>query len=177
MGEMASASLIPTDEILLDAAQRLGTALRAANKTLATAESCTGGGLGWHLTAISGSSDWYLGGVISYSNQLKIDLLGVSASALADFGAVSEAVAAEMAQGVRRQTASHFGVAVTGIAGPLGGTQDKPVGTVCFGWASAEGCVVEKCQFNGGRDAVRRRSILHAMDGLTQLIDKSWSNQ
>ncbi len=126
----------------------VGELLRRAGKTLATAESCTGGLIGNRITNVAGSSDYYVGGVVAYSNQLKQDLLGVSRSTLAMFGAVSEETACEMALGVRRATGADIGLATTGIAGPGGGTAEKPVGTVAVALAAE----------TAGEDTVRSKT-------------------
>ena len=129
-----------TDQAALEAlAERLGTQLRAAGQTVATAESCTGGWVGQCLTAIPGSSAWYDRGFVTYSYASKSDLLGVPAELIATRGAVSEAVALSMAEGVLAHSVADWSVAITGIAGPDGGTPDKPVGTVCFAWAGRDG--------------------------------------
>ena len=122
----------PTTEQLLEGSRSVGRQLLAARLTIATAESCTGGLLASTLTDIAGSSDYVLGGVISYNNWVKQNLLGVLPGTLEHHGAVSPETAAEMAQGVRRLLVSDLAVAVTGIAGPGGGTHDKPVGLVCL---------------------------------------------
>ena len=144
-------------------AEKLVALLKAAGQTCATAESCTGGGIGAAITAVSGSSGIFEGGVISYSNAVKRDVLGVSAADLDRVGAVSPEVAEQMASGVRRLTGADLAVAVTGIAGPTGGTPEKPVGTVWFGLATAAGVRSEKKLFPGDRDAVRRQTIRHAL--------------
>ena len=115
------------------AAEAIGPALEGSRWTLATAESCTGGLVGHLITQVSGSSRYYCGGVISYDNSVKQGLLGVTADDLRDHGAVSEAVAAQMARGICKLLGADVGIAVTGVAGPLGGTRAKPVGTVYIG--------------------------------------------
>lgn len=150
----------------------LAALLISRGKWLSTAESCTGGGLGHTITSLSGSSAWYLGGVVSYSNQLKQDLLNVSDSSLSNFGAVSEQVAEEMASGVAMVTAADYAVSTTGIAGPDGGTDDKPVGTVCFGYFLGNTTQTETCHFSGNRDEVRAAAIAHSITKLIDLISK-----
>ena len=147
----------------------VGRRLKALASTVATAESCTGGGLGWRLTARPGSSAYFIGGIIAYDNAVKVCLLGVRPSTLARHGAVSGPVAAEMALGVRRRLKAGYGVSVTGIAGPDGGTVQKPVGTVFIGIADSLGCCVEQFQFDGGRAAVRRAAV---DAGLSMLADR-----
>ncbi len=133
----------------------LGDRLRELGWTLAVAESCTGGGLGQRLTGVPGSSDYFVGGVIAYSNSLKAGLLGVSEETLATVGAVSESCAAEMAEGVRRVCISDTGLSITGIAGPGGETPGKPVGLVFIGFSVREKTVVREYRFSGSRDEVR----------------------
>jgi nicotinamide-nucleotide amidase len=132
--------------------------LRKRGETLAVAESCTGGGLGERITSVPGSSDVFLGGVVSYSNELKATLLGVSQTTLSTHGAVSEECAREMAEGVCRATGATWGVSVTGVAGPDGGTAEKPVGLVYTGVSGPDGTTIERNEFPGGREAVRERS-------------------
>jgi nicotinamide-nucleotide amidase len=137
------------------------------NQTLAIAESCTGGWLGQMLTAVPGSSSWFLGGVISYSNQLKIQLLEVPESDLETYGAVSEEVALQMAKGVKRLTGSDWGISITGIAGPGGGSELKPVGLVYIAIAAPDQSVTAfPQQYNSsrGRDWIRRVSACSALD-------------
>ncbi len=138
---------------------------------MATAESCTGGGIAYALTARPGSSDWFAGGAVTYTNALKMKMLGVSADTLATHGAVSEAVVTQMATGAVERLGCQLAVAVSGVAGPGGGTQSKPVGMVCFAWAlshAASGLqrtMTETVLFAGGRESVRMQTILHALQG------------
>ena len=134
-----------------------------AGKTLATAESLTGGGIGHALTAISGSSAVYKGGIISYTNEVKHELLGVSQEALARFGAVSEPVAKAMAEGARRVLGADVAVSVTGLAGPGGDDYGNPVGTVYIGCCDGEKTRVKHCVFEGDREAVRDQTIRAAL--------------
>ena len=140
-------------------------ALRAAGRTFATAGGCTGGGIGARLTALPGASEVFLGGVISYANEVKQGLLGVAPATLAAHGAVSEETAREMAEGARRAAGADLAVSVTGVAGPGGGTPEKPVGTVCFGLADARGTVTETMHFSprGTRERIRLQAGSHAM--------------
>ena len=133
--------------------------------TLASAESCTGGMVGEALTCIPGVSAVYLGGVISYSNSMKTDVLGVSHDMLKRFGAVSVQIARAMADGVCRLTGAPVSVAVTGIAGPDGGTEDKPIGTVCFGVSAKGSTTAVRVQFdpNLSRDEIRAAAAAHAL--------------
>lgn len=153
-----------------DLADVVGDRLRARRATLATAESCTGGGLGARMTAITGSSEWYLGGVIAYANEAKLRELGVPESVLAAHGAVSEPVACAMAEGVRRRFGSDYGLAITGIAGPSGGTDEKPVGLVWIALADAVGGAAVKSRFPGDRESVRQWSAQHALDLLRRRL-------
>jgi len=144
----------------------VGAALAAAEQTLATAESCTGGMIGELITGVPGASAWFRGGVVAYSNAAKTDLLGVEPDLIAAHGAVSEPVAAAMAEGARRALGADWSVAVTGVAGPGGGSDDKPVGLVFIAVASAGGAAVHRYSFAGARDAVRRRAALTALNHL-----------
>ena len=146
-----------------DAAKRLIDALKADGRTLATAESCTGGGIGHALTAVSGSSAVYLGGVISYANSVKEQLLGVPHETLSTVGAVSEETARAMADGVCRLLNADVGIAVTGIAGPNADGTDKPVGLVYIAVCSGGHTVVTENHFSGDREAVRNRTIETAL--------------
>lgn len=154
-------------------ASLVGAHLLDTERRLVTAESCTGGWIGKVLTDIPGSSAWYLGGVISYSNTLKQMLLGVLPSTLARHGAVSEAAAQEMSIGALETLGGHVAVAVTGIAGPDGAQPDKPVGTVWFGWAWHVGDEIETRvaleTFTGDREAVRRQTIARALHEILSL--------
>ena len=140
----------------------------AEGRTCATAESCTGGGIGAAITAVPGSSEVYLGGVVSYSNDVKAGVLGVKRETLESFGAVSGECAAEMAEGAQRLTGADVAVSVTGIAGPGGATPGKPVGLVWFGLAVRGGRTrTEKKLFPGDRAAVRRQAVMHALGMLS----------
>jgi len=166
--------LIPADDQdLFERAVRLAERLRDSGRTVATAESCTGGWIAKVLTDLPGSSDWFGYGIVSYSNAAKQELLGVPASLLVEHGAVSEAVVTAMAEGVLRRSDADLAVAVSGIAGPAGGSADKPVGLVWFAWAviGAGGLKVkaERRQFEGDREAVRRQTVAVALDGLREL--------
>ncbi len=133
--------------------------------TLAVAESCTGGGLSYWLSSVPGSSTWFERGFVTYSNQAKIDMLGVSAETLAQFGAVSEETAREMAQGVLAHSHADIGIAITGIAGPDGGSTEKPVGTVWIAAASrSQETFAQQYLFTGDRQEVRLRAIAQALE-------------
>ena len=144
-------------------AEELVQVLTEKKLTCATAESCTGGGVGFAITGVSGSSAVFWGGVISYDNSVKHGVLGVPEEVLATKGAVSSECAAAMAEGVRRLLKTDLAVSLTGIAGPGGGSKEKPVGLVWFGLASATGVTTEKKIFSGGREAVRVAAIEHAL--------------
>lgn len=148
-------------------AARLGQALLARGWMLATAESCTGGWVAQAVTAVAGSSAWFDRGYVTYSNTAKTDLLGVRPDTLARHGAVSEATVSEMAEGALRQSGARAALAISGIAGPTGGTPDKPVGLVCFAWAVAGGpTTTAVLHFEGGRESVRAQSVRAALGGL-----------
>ena len=155
-----------------DLVQRLATRLLTGQQVLVTAESCTGGWIGKVCTDLAGSSRWFRGGAIVYDNALKRDLVGVRAETLDRHGAVSEETVREMAAGALERLGGTIAVAVSGIAGPDGGTPDKPVGTVWFGWAVRRQDVLDvSCEHHrlaGDRDAVRRRSVVIALRGVLQ---------
>lgn len=149
---------------LRDPVQTLHSRLRAHGKTMAVAESCTGGTLGGVITSVPGSSDVFMGGVIAYSNAIKRDLLDVPEPVLAEHGAVSEPAARHMAQGVVNSMGVSLGVSITGIAGPDGGTITKPVGTVYVGCSNAQSILVTRRQYKGDRQQIRWKSIQAAID-------------
>lgn len=159
------------DRALAAVSQELVDTLRARGWTLATAESCTGGGVAHAVTAIPGSSDVFDRGFVTYSNRAKTEMLGVPAAAIAGEGAVSEVVAAAMAEGALRASGADVVVAITGVAGPGGGTPAKPVGTVCFAWATRDGAgEVRTSHLEGDREAVRAASVRFAIDGVLALV-------
>jgi len=148
-------------------ARRVGARLKRRGLMLATAESCTGGWIAQAITAIPGSSDWFDRGFVTYSNEAKRELLGVRARTLSRHGAVSVNTAREMAAGALRRSRAQLAIAVTGIAGPAGGTPEKPVGMVCFAWARKNGTTRSAVRrFGGSRDSVRRQSVAAALRGL-----------
>jgi nicotinamide-nucleotide amidase len=155
-------------------AARLGRVLLSRRKWLATAESCTAGGVAYAVTQIAGSSQWFDRGFVTYSNASKQQLLGVDAADLRQHGAVSEPVARAMARGALAASESHLAVAITGIAGPGGGSAGKPVGLVCFCWALRRGADLrlrtESRRFDGDRAAVRTQSIIVALEGLLEML-------
>jgi nicotinamide-nucleotide amidase len=149
----------------------VGRLLAERGETLVTAESCTGGLLAERITRVAGSSAWFLGGAVTYSNALKTGLLGVPESLLAEHGAVSEAVARAMAEGARRRLGADWAVAITGVAGPGGGSDEKPVGTVDLAWAGPDGETVHRRRrFLGDRDRIRRLSALTALEWLRRRL-------
>jgi nicotinamide-nucleotide amidase len=155
-------------------AESLGRALKARNAWLVTAESCTGGWAAEAVTAIAGSSAWFERGFVTYSNAAKEEMLGVRAQTLAHEGAVSEETAREMALGALAHSRATLALAITGIAGPAGGTPAKPVGTVCFAWASRSGALrSETRHFSGDREAVRRQSVERALAGALEHLDSA----
>ena len=139
-------------------------------RKLAAAESCTGGLIAAACTDLAGSSAWFERGFVTYSNEAKIEMLGVPASLIALEGAVSEAVARAMVQGALAHSPAQVAVAVTGVAGPTGGSADKPVGTVWIGWAVAGQVSTEKCHFPGDRAQVRAATVQHALARLAELL-------
>ena len=157
------------NDVLVD---RLATHLLAAGAKVTAAESCSGGWVSKTLTDIPGSSAWFEYGFVSYGNNAKADLLGVDEQLLDKFGAVSEPVAIAMVQGAAARAGAECAVAVTGIAGPDGGTPDKPVGTVWFAW-QVHGEVEAECHvFPGDRDTVRRQTVTRALAGLVERFDR-----
>ncbi|MBS4097486.1 MAG: nicotinamide-nucleotide amidase [Sulfuricella sp.] len=160
------------DDALDELATRVGAALKQNNLWLTTAESCTGGWVGAAVTAISGSSQWYDRGFITYTNLAKQEMLGVSEATLADHGAVSEATVREMALGALAHSRADIALAISGIAGPTGGTPDKPVGTVCFAWADKNGKLYsEKYIFPGDRRDVREQAVTLALEGVLAMLN------
>ncbi|RVU84897.1 CinA family protein [Leucothrix sargassi] len=155
------------DLSLQKTAQQVVELLSKKGRQLVTVESCTGGWVGKAVTDISGSSAAFAGGFVTYSNEAKQQMVGVQLATLEAHGAVSEAVAAEMAEGALEKTSATISVSITGVAGPGGGTETKPVGMVCFGWAlknhKAETAV---CYFDGDREAVRQQAVAHALQGV-----------
>lgn len=162
-------------DALTTLATLVGGALASRGASLAAAESCTGGGVAEAVTRISGSSSWFERGFVTYSNAAKTEMLGVTSATVAEFGAVSEQTARAMAGGALAHSHATCALAVTGIAGPTGGSDAKPVGTVCFAWAQRGGAVAsETRRFDGDREAVRRQSVMHALQGLLRLLDGSF---
>jgi len=157
---------------MMELAQSIAMRLMARGEMLATAESCTGGWAAQALTALAGSSNWFERGFVTYSNAAKEEMLGVRPETLAHHGAVSEEAAREMALGALSHSRAAVALAITGIAGPSGGTLEKPVGMVCFAWAAKGGATrSETRRFAGDREAVRRQSVERALAGVLELLD------
>ena len=159
-----------SDDEVYALAAALGQAALGRQVRVATAESCTGGLVAAAITAVAGSSDWFDRGFITYSNAAKVDLLAVPSATLARFGAVSTETARAMAEGALRGGGAQWAVAVTGIAGPGGGTTTKPVGTVCFAWAGPGVTEALRAQLQGDRAGVRGESVHIALKGLLERL-------
>jgi nicotinamide-nucleotide amidase len=173
-----------SEQALVAIAAELGQEMRRLGAYVVTAESCTGGLIAQVLTETAGSSDWFERGFVTYSNESKVDVLGVRPATLQAHGAVSEAVAREMAGGALKHSPAALSLAVTGIAGPGGGVEGKPVGTVCFGWGLAlpgggpETLILsEQRHISGDRGAVRRQSAAHALLQGLRLLRRSLQDQ
>lgn len=160
-----------SSDTLITLAILVGTKLKAKGLMLATAESCTGGWAAQAVTAVAGSSSWFERGFVTYSNAAKMEMLGVAAVTLKAHGAVSEETAREMAAGALAHSRAQLVLAVTGVAGPTGGTLEKPVGTVCFAWAKKGVLRAETRRFDGDREAVRRQSVICALQGVLELLE------
>lgn len=154
-----------------DLAKRLGRRLRAAGEMLVTAESCTGGWVSEVVTSVSGSSRWFERGFVTYSDAAKRQMLGVGKKTLKKHGAVSQETAREMARGALKRSRGSIAVAVTGVAGPTGGSAAKPVGTVCFSWRKGKIARSETLHFKGNRESVRRQSVVRALEGVLEMLD------
>jgi nicotinamide-nucleotide amidase len=158
-----------TDSELMQLSEQVGQALKAQGATVSTAESCTGGWIAKVLTDIAGSSAWFERGFVTYSNEAKSQMIGVSEATLAEHGAVSEPVVVEMAIGALRAARATYAISVSGVAGPDGGSAEKPVGTVWFGVACANGQgVTQRERFAGDRESVRRQATAYALQLLWQ---------
>ena len=163
-----------TDETLYRLAERLGQALKARGLMLAAAESCTGGGVCEAVTRVPGSSEWFERGFVTYTYISKREMLGVASDTLGRHGAVSEPTVREMVAGALARSHAQVALAVSGTAGPGGGTPDKPVGMVCFAWGLKDGAVLSEMRhFAGDRQAVRKQSVVHALHGVLNLLEKS----
>ncbi|WP_337165854.1 nicotinamide-nucleotide amidase [Vibrio fluvialis] len=151
--------------------QQVGEQLLAAGEILVTAESCTGGGVATAVTDIAGSSAWFDRAFVTYSNEAKQEMIGVKAATLEQYGAVSEPVVVEMVHGALKHSQGSVGISISGIAGPGGGSAEKPVGTVCFAWASKHGWLhVETQHFAGDRVQVRYQAVQHALLTLSKYL-------
>lgn len=164
------------DTALSNLAIELGAALKARGFTLALAESCTGGMVAQAVTSVAGSSAWFDRGFVTYSNQAKIEMLGVSSNTIEIYGAVSEQTAKEMALGALKNSQAHVSGSITGIAGPDGGSAEKPVGTVCFAWTDVnEATSTITKHFEGSREEIRQQATIALMAGLIdRLKSKDW---
>ena len=150
--------------------EALAEALKSRNAVLATAESCTGGWVAQELTALPGSSHWFERGFIVYTNTAKREMLDVSTDLLSRYGAVSEQVARAMAEGALAHSRAQYSLAITGIAGPGGGSEEKPVGTVCFAWAGKGRSATARHRFSGDRQAVRKQAVESALRGMIEFV-------
>ncbi|TRZ92623.1 MAG: CinA family protein [Rhodocyclaceae bacterium] len=160
------------DADLVVLSEAVGAACHPRRLLLATAESCTGGWTAQVITHTAGSSAWFERGFVTYSNQAKVELLGVRPETLENFGAVSEETVVEMAAGALKNSNALISLAITGIAGPTGGSPGKPVGTVCFAWCRVgEAASAETSVFEGNREAIRRQAVVHALRGLLRRLD------
>ena len=161
-----------SEETVLPQIERLAELMQAHSYLLATAESCTGGGIAHEITSISGSSVWFDRGFVTYSNEAKQEMLAVSLAMLEQYGAVSEECARAMVEGALAHSHADIAVSVTGIAGPGGGSTDKPVGTVCFGWClRGQAARSTRIVFSGDRHSVRRQTVLMALQGLLDMLE------
>ena len=157
-----------------DIAKKIGEELKARKMMLATAESCTGGWVGQVLTSVPGSSHWFDRGFITYTNNAKRQMLDVSTDILARYGAVSEQTARAMAEGALTHSDAQLSLAITGIAGPGGGTPEKPVGTVCFAWAMKDrDTQTKRLHIDGDRQVVRSQAVIESLNGVLALFDDS----
>jgi len=152
-------------------ARRIGERLKAARAMLATAESCTGGWAAQVVTSVAGSSEWFERGFVTYSNAAKEELLGVRAETLKRHGAVSEETAREMARGALERSRASVALSITGVAGPGGGSADKPVGMICLAWARGGEVRSETRHLSGDRASVRRQSVILALEGVLKTLE------
>jgi nicotinamide-nucleotide amidase len=156
----------------IEIAEKLGAALKARKLLLTVAESCTGGAICQAITEVAGASEWFDCGYITYSNASKTELLDISDSLIAQYGAVSEEIAAAMARGALANCESHIALSTTGIAGPSGAVPGKPVGTICFGWVVGGVTHTERLVFAGDRHAVREQTVLHSLNRLLRYVEE-----
>jgi nicotinamide-nucleotide amidase len=160
------------DSTLYEFAERRGAELKQRGLMIATAESCTGGWIAQAITAVPGSSEWFERGYVTYTYISKREMLGVRSETLGTHGAVSEETVREMALGAVERSHAQVSVAVSGTAGPSGGSPGKPVGTVCFAWAIENAVESETRHFGGDREAVRRQSVVHALTRVLKLLSQ-----
>ncbi|RTZ75679.1 MAG: nicotinamide-nucleotide amidase [Gammaproteobacteria bacterium] len=158
------------EAVLQQLAQDTGRFLLARKLFLVTAESCTGGWIAKVMTDVAGSSQWFERGFVTYTNEAKEELLGVHGELFEAHGAVSLPVVMEMALGALKQSHAQVAVSVSGIAGPGGGSEEKPVGTICFGWAWGSIRWADRQHFPGDREAVRRQAVIRALEGMRELV-------
>jgi nicotinamide-nucleotide amidase len=183
MTNPSSFPVATSEDVVIAQAESLGRLLLSLGVMVCTAESCTGGLVARALTETAGSSAWFDRGFVTYSNEAKQDMLGVSSQALQHHGAVSEPVAQEMALGALAHSASGLAMAITGIAGPSGATPGKPVGTVCFGWAIRDASTstprswTTTVRFDGDRAAVRRQAACHALAEAARGVRLEWADR
>ena len=154
----------------IELATQIGEELKSRHLILAVAESCTGGGVSQAITEIAGSSEWFDCGFVTYSNSSKTELLDIPAALIAQHGAVSEEIAAAMAEGAIANSEAHLSLSTTGIAGPTGAVPGKPVGTICFGWKVGGITHTERIVFPGDRHAVREATVAHALEKLLHYL-------
>jgi nicotinamide-nucleotide amidase len=171
MARPVAASVAAAPDLGRLRAQQVGVALKEHGMTLVTAESCTGGGIAQAVTMISGSSEWFDRGFVTYSNTSKEEMLGVAPHTLEEHGAVSEQTVREMVDGALQYSRAQVAVAVSGVAGPTGGTPEKPVGTVWFAWATNDGVQAACHQLPGDRDAIRSKSVQIALQGVLNILN------
>lgn len=173
MNDSAETASDATDDELRSLSETLGASLKGRGWLLTTAESCTGGWVAKVVTDTAGSSEWFDRGFVTYSNEAKQDLVGVSPQTLSRYGAVSEVTVSEMAQGALARSRAEVSVAISGIAGPAGGTPEKPVGTVWIAWGRREGEVrTERQCFEGDRKSIRRSAMVRALEGLIEIASR-----
>ncbi|GAB7127534.1 nicotinamide-nucleotide amidase [Silvimonas sp. JCM 19000] len=168
-----STALADADTLTLTLATQVGQLLAARGHQVTTAESCTGGLIAGAITEVAGSSTWFERGFVTYANQAKVDMLAVPPEFLQTLGAVSEPVVAAMAQGAAEAAQAQWAVAVSGIAGPGGGSAEKPVGTVWLAWACPHGIFTERQLFGGDRSAIRTQTVQRALQRLIELIKET----
>ncbi len=162
-----------TANLTLEAlAAKIGDRLLSRSEMLVTAESCTGGWVSMLVTSISGSSAWFDRGFVSYSNEAKQEMLAIDKQVIEIHGAVSEETARNMVQGAVENSHAQTGLSVTGIAGPSGGSTEKPVGTVCFGWQVNGLCETETCHFSGDREEIREQSVRHVLTEMLVRLER-----